>query len=139
MKKFFFILIGLSFVSCLKKIDEVDSANTNIFDPNYAGEQWWVFEDVYTYTNAFNDQFIRFEIVIPEEKAPTLKPTKIDLAISVNGTAAQYTVANIKSNGDFEGHLDITPTGETNFCLEIGVYVEDEDLTINSFTECKNL
>ncbi|MBD3638221.1 MAG: hypothetical protein HUJ25_12785 [Crocinitomicaceae bacterium] len=135
------IIIGilLLFSSCLKKIDEVETANTNIFDPEYAGDQWWVYDDVYIYTNSNNDQKVRFLYSIPENKAPDLKPTHIDVSISVNGATPVFTQADITKDGNFEGELEINPSGVTNYCLEIGVYVVEEDLTINSFTECKSL
>ena len=139
MKYLIVVILGLSLTSCLKKVVEVETANTNIMDPEYGGDQWWIFEDVYVYTNQNNDQFIRFEITLPGENAPQLKPPKIDMALVANGATPVYDVLEIKSNGDYEAMVDIDPTGETNFCIEVGVYVSEENLIINSFTECKAL
>lgn len=139
MKNVIYILLLLSCTSCLKKIEEVETANTNIFDPEYGGEQWWVFQDVYSFTNINNDQFIRFEITIPEENAPNLKPPHIDLGIKVNDAGPYVVQANINYTGGYLAVLDIPPSGSANFCLEVGVYVEETELIINSFTECKDL
>ncbi|UKN02284.1 hypothetical protein K6119_01965 [Paracrocinitomix mangrovi] len=139
--KHFIIAISLIFLSssCLKKIEEVETANTNIMDPDYAGGQWFVYDDVYTFTNSNNDQFVKLDFTIPAENAPKLKPTFIDLAVKVNGGNYIYTSVNINTQGDYDGSVAVVPQGETNYCVEIGVYVEEEDLVINSFSECKSL
>ena len=139
MRIFVFFTIALLLSSCLKKIEEVDSANTNIFDPDYAGEQWWSYDDVYLYTNSNNDQFVHFDFSIPQEKAPKLKPPTIDVSVKVNGGDPHYTGANIYIDGSYKGGLNIPPTGETSFCLEIGIFVESDTLIINEFTDCMSL
>ena len=139
MRNLIFIGIALIATSCLKKIEEVETANNNIFDPEYAGEQWWVYEDVFMFTDQNNNTYVRFEIGIPEENAPELKPPQIDLAVTVNGGNTYYTEASVNYTGNYKGVVNIFPTGETNFCIDVGVYVEEEGLIINSFSECKAL
>lgn len=139
MKKLMIIAMAFVSVSCLKKVEEVETANTNIFDPEYVGGQWWVFDDVYVYTNSNNDQKVRFDYSIPSANAPDLKPTQIDLMVSINNGTPFQDIAEITQNGRYEGSCEINPSSSTNYCLEIGVYVEEEELTINSFMECKDL
>lgn len=132
-------LLLLTFTSCLKKIDAVETANTNIYDPEYAGDQWFIYDDVFTYTNSNNDQKIRIEFIIPESYAPQIQPTVIEVSVIVNGAAPVIVQAPIASSGNYEGAIELFPTGQTNFCIELGVYVEEEQLTLNSFSECKSL
>ena len=139
MRNLLFILITVSFVSCLKKIEEVDTANTNIYDPNYAGGQWWIYEDVFLWTDQINNQWIRFELSVPETYVPTIKPTFIDLGVTVNSGTEYFPKASISPSGDYEAVLDISYTVATDFCLDVGVYVEEQDTTINVFTDCKSL
>ena len=97
-------------------------------------------DDVYIFTNQNNDQFTRFEIGIPEENAPKLKPPKIHLGVNVNSGSNLYVVVmTVGFSGDYSGTLDIPVSGQTNFCLNVGVYVEEEDIVINEFEECKSL
>lgn len=139
MMKVNYILILLLCCSCLKKIEEVETANTNIFDEEYAGDQWFVFDDVYLYTTSNNDLRLKFEYSIHENRAPELQPTNIPISIRINGGDVIITSAPIQPDGNYDGEFEINPTGETNFCLEIGVYIEEENKTINSFVDCKDL
>lgn len=140
MRKFALIILGLLlFSSCLKKIDEVETANTNIYDPEYAGDQWWQYTDLYLWTNTNNDQKVRVQVTVTEEYAPQLKPTNIPLTISVNGSSLYETTAAITQNGNYICDLDINPQSTTNYCIDVGVYVEEEDITINVFSECRGL
>lgn len=124
--------------SCLKKIEEVDTANTNIFDPEYAGDQWWIYDDVSMFTNQNNDTYIKIEFSA-EDHLPDLKPTSIDVSVIINEEPPIYTTMDISPSGDLEGIVTISPMSTTNYCIEIGVYIEEEDRTINSFSECKSL
>jgi hypothetical protein len=139
MRKIAILVILLSCYSCLKKIEEVETANTNIFDPDYGGEKWWVYDDVFVWTNSNNDQFIRFEFSVLESFAPDLKPISIALGVSVNGSVPIVSSVSKTTSGDYKGTLDINPIAATNFCLDIGVYVEEEQITINSFSDCMSL
>lgn len=138
MKYLISISALLFLTSCLKKIEEVESANTNIFDPEYAGEQWWEYDDVSLITNQNNDTYVSIEFSA-EEHLPELKPTLMDVRVVVNDGTPIYTSMILSPSGDLEGVVNILPTGETNFCVEVGVYVQEEDRTINTFTECKSL
>ncbi|MEX1003088.1 MAG: hypothetical protein WDZ35_13300 [Crocinitomicaceae bacterium] len=133
------ISILLLFSSCLKKIEEVDNANTNIYDPDYVGEQWWVYENVNVFTDGNNNQKVALEYSVSEEKAPGLNSPKINLAVLVNSeTDTIYASADINTSGDYSGSVIINYNGAANYCMEIGVFTQ-EGLTINSFEECKSL
>ena len=138
MRNVLIISALLLFTSCLKKIEEVSTANTNIFDPEYAGDQWWNYDDVSMFTNQNNDTYIKIEFSA-EDHLPELKPTSIDVQVIINDAEPLYTSMVISPSGDLEGVVNISPTGATNFCVEIGVYIEDEQKTINSFKDCKSL
>ena len=111
MKAILYIAVLFVSVSCLKKVEQVETANTNIFYPDYAGGQWFVFDDVSIYTNQNNDQRLKFEFTIPESYAPDLQPTEIDLGVKINDGAQLLTIAHIKTNGSYEGIIEINPTG----------------------------
>ena len=139
MKKFLiYAIIGLTCTSCLKKISQVDEANTSLFDEEYSGEQWFIFEDVYTFTNSNNDFKVRLEYVIPAEFAPDLKPTGIKVEALVNGYPAKLDSAVINNSGGYEGSLEYSPDGSSQYCLNLGIYINEENRSINNFSDCKS-
>ena len=138
--KYLVILVSLlTLTSCLKKIEEVETANTNIFDPEYGGDKWWNYGDLYLWTNSNNDQKVRIQVVIPQSYAPDLQPLNIPLSISVNGGGYNQQSAVINQSCYYTCNYDINPQSTTNYCIDVGVYVEEEDTTINVFSECKSL
>ncbi|OIQ24491.1 MAG: hypothetical protein BM555_07110 [Crocinitomix sp. MedPE-SWsnd] len=139
MKRLLFALIGFALLSsCLKKLPEVESANTNIFDTAYAGERWFVVEDVYLYTTN-NTQYVEVEYKIPQSFAPDLSPTGIMVEGNCNDYDSQLDSAIIGSDGSYYGGFNYQYDGSTNFCLEAGVFIRELDYSINKFTECADL
>lgn len=133
------ISIGMTLSSCLKKIDEMDNLNTNIFDPEYAGDKWYSIDDAYLYTNSFNDQYVRIEYSIPESAVPTIQPTGISIMSECNSYPAQTDSAILSYKGHYEGVLQYVPDGSTDYCIDLGIYIWQEDTTINRFSECVSL
>jgi len=127
------------FSSCLKKIEEVETANTNIFDPGYAGEQWFVYDDVYTYVNSSSQTRVKILVTVPEENAPEIQPTNIPISASINEYSTILDSASITSSGDYSLIFDLIPDGSPNYCLSMGVYLKEQDSVMNVFTECKDL
>jgi len=139
MKKvFFLLLIAAVSTSCLKKISQVDEANTSLFDEEYTGDQWFIFEDVYTYTNSNNDLKVRLDYMIPAEYAPDLKPTGIKVEALVNGYAPKLDSAVVNNSGSYEGSVEYSPDGSSEYCLNLGIYINEEGRSINNFSECKS-
>jgi len=141
MKRYVFAIIsvGLLFASCLKKIDEVENASTNIFDPNYTGGQWWVYEDVSLVTNSNNDTKIKIDILVPEENVPTLNPVGFSVWSQLNEYEGRVDSLSVDYSGDYSGALIYDPDGSTDFCLQLGIYNYDPDTIVNVFSECKSL
>lgn len=133
------ISIGMTLSSCLKKIDEMDNLNTNIFDPEYAGDKWYSIDDAYLYTNSFNDQYVRIEYSIPESAVPTIQPTGISIMSQCNNYPAEPDSAILSYKGHYEGVLQYLPDGSTEYCIDLGIYIWDKDTTINRFSECVSL
>ena len=138
MKTILYIAIPLLFTSCLKKIDAVETANDNIFDPEYAGEQWWVYEDVILFTNSNNDQKIKIKLSVPQENVPDLNPPQISYKAILNESEELIGDFSIQQSGDYEEEIIINPLPTTNYCLDLGVYVEEDSITINKFYECRS-
>ena len=124
--------------SCLKKIEQVDTANTNIYDINYQGEQWFVLEDIYLYTQN-NNQFVSIDYRIPRSFAPDLSPTGIMVEGLVNDYDAKLDSAIIGSDGSYYGSFSYLYDGSTNYCLNAGVYIRELDYSINHFADCTEL
>lgn len=134
----FFISVVLLFSSCLKKIDGVDQLNTNIYDKEYAGDSWFIIDDMVGF---LVDGQLRYKmkILIPKENLPNLKPTFIDVNCQVNSQDFGVNQAVLKTTGDYKLDLVVVPDGGTEYCITMGIYVQEEDVTINSFTECTNI
>lgn len=125
--------------SCLKKIEQVENATDNIFDPDYTGTQWWVYEDVSLITNSNNDTKIRIEVVVPEENVPTLNPVGFSVWSQLNSYEGRIDSLSVNFSGDYSGTLLYQPDGNTDFCLQLGIYSYEPDSIINVFSECKTL
>jgi hypothetical protein len=140
MKKVLIISLSLFLLSsCLKKMVQVETANTNIYDTEYAGEQWFLLNDVFLYTNSANTQYVRIEYSIPRSYAPDLSPTGIKVEGFCNQYPSQLDSAVISSSGSYKGRFDYLPDGSTEFCIDIGVYINELDSSINKFSSCIDL
>lgn len=132
-----FLMILLS--SCLKKIEGTDNLTTNIFDVEYTGDAWFLIEDIYTYYTTFGQLKVRVEAVIPNANMPVLKPNLIYVNCHVNDEPEVifYTYKNTK--GDYTFYYDLMPETTNSYCLEAGIYLQEQDTTINRFTLCTSL
>ena len=133
------LLIGLFQSSCLKKVEGADSLNSSIFDPEYDGGQWYVIDDISTYTNSNNDFKVRIEYIIYESVLPKLKPSGLSITADCNQYPTVKDSAELNYKGNFEGVLEYTPDGSTEYCLDLGIYLWSEDSTINRFSQCVSL
>lgn len=134
-----FILPLFLFTSCLKKIEEADQLNTNIFDRDYEGYIWFEIDEIYQYINTDGLTKIRVDGLIPRNRLPGLKPTFVTVSCDVNGQ--DFGIINAAQNihGDYEVNLDATPDGSSSYCLTMGIYLEEDESVINSFTACADL
>lgn len=134
---------GVTFmvVSCMKKVEGIEEYQTNIFDVNYEGEQWFVYEDVYMYTNSFNDQLVGVKFSVPKENLSDLRPSHLLLRYQVNNQSEKDMSVELDNQGDYSATIGLFPSGTQEYCLTLSVLIiENEDSTaINSFTECKSL
>lgn len=135
------IVLLLVFSSCLKKLEEVDTANDNIYDHQFAGDIWFELDTVYIFTNQFNNQVANLEFHIKEEYTPELTPTNIDMSAKVNNGEEMFIEVPLNYYGVYKYDLAIPPDGSSAYCLELGVLVleENDTLVINSFSACKDL
>jgi hypothetical protein len=136
---FIAVLASISLSSCLKKIEGTDNLTTNIFDVEYTGDAWFLIDDIYTYYTVFGQLKVRVEAVIPNANMPVLKPNLIYINCHVNDEPeiTFYTYKNTK--GDYPFYFDLFPASSNEYCLEAGIYLQDQDTTINRFTLCGSL
>lgn len=129
-----FVILTLS--GCLKKIDGVDELNTNIFDRDYAGEQWYIIDNAEQITNDLGEIKTRIYTVIPEENVPALKPSSI--SVHLEGDGIEVTVVDYFTapGGDYELIIDLPYTGSGTYCITLGIYIDEEDAAINLFEDC---
>ena len=45
----------------------------------------------------------------------------------------------VKVGGDFETNVDLPYTGVGEYCIKLGIYIEEEDAAINIFESCASL
>ena len=135
------VLLALPFFfsSCLKKIEEVDELNTNIFDREYEGGQWFVVDDVFQLSNELGELKVRFEVVIPSESVPELKPSNIKVHAEGDGLDVTVYDFPLTGSGDYKAIVDLPYLGLITYCIKLGVYIEDENAAINLFSYCKAL
>ena len=137
--KAIFIFVVFISVSCVKKVENIDNIDTNIFDEEYAGDQWFEVIDAYEFYNSEGQLKVKFEVEIPKENLPNLRPTKIDLAIKLNSGSYEYIECFQNVFGDFEFEKDYSKVSTGSYCLDIGLFDEEEDRILNNFTECVNI
>lgn len=132
------LLIFLAFLaaSCLKKIEGTDTLNTNIYDVDYAGECWFYIEDAYSYFNSFGFPRVMVKAVVPEENAPGLQSYIMYITCRVNNQPEVLFNSYLNTAGDYTFYYDAAPDPSNEYCLEAGIYLQDEDTTINRFTLC---
>ncbi|MBI3135456.1 MAG: hypothetical protein HYZ14_12340 [Bacteroidetes bacterium] len=136
--KYWIVVIALGLVtsSCLKKIEGVDTLNTNIFDKEYAGDCWFYIDDAYSYYNDFGFPRVMIKAVLPEENAPGLQSYLIYITCRVNNQQEVLFNSYLNTSGDYTFFYDAAPETSNEYCLEAGIYLQDEDTTINRFTLC---
>lgn len=130
----------LVFSSCLKKIEEADHLDTNIFDRDYTGGQWFNIVDYYQYSNELGQIRVKVVFDIPESNLPNLKSSYFNLAYRRGTTELwQYAVLELNNKGGFNGSFDFITNEEHLYCLTLGIYLPEEDAVINYFEECVQL
>ncbi len=134
-----FVLLPLFLGSCLKKVDGVDEIDTNIFDREYAGDIWYVIKDVEQVTNELGQIKARLNIWIPKENLPGLVPSNIKIHTQGDGLDVTVLDFPLTPGGDYERFIDLPYTGPGNYCITLGVYIEEDNAAINLFDECVTL
>lgn len=132
-------LAAFSLSSCLKKIEGTDQLTTNIFDIEYSGTVWFEIDDIYTYYTEFGQLKVRVDAILPNENMPELKPYLIYINCRVNDEPEIIFYAYKNTLGDYPFYFDLDPQTPNNYCLEAGIYLQDQDTTINRFTLCGSL
>lgn len=142
MKKYFLILsvfVIFMSTSCLKKIEGTDNLTTNIFDSEYTGDVWFVIDDVFTYYTDFGQLKVRVEAFIPNANMPALKPNLIYINCHVNDEPEITFYAYKNTKGDYPFYFDLMPATTNEYCMEAGIYLQEQDTTVNRFTLCGSL
>lgn len=136
MKKLVYILIALSFTSCLKEIEAADNVDTNIFDRDYKGEKWFEAEDLTYLENEDGDYVVRISAVLPSENMPIYHPSHVRMYAHVNNQEIGVITAYQNSNGDYPISIDAEIDGSQEYCIILGIYDEDEEESFNEFVDC---
>ncbi len=74
--------------------------------------------------------------VLPEENAPGLQSYLIYITCRVNNQQEVLFNSYLNTSGDYTFFYDAAPETSNEYCLEAGIYLQDEDTTINRFTLC---
>ncbi len=130
------LVLALTASSCLKKVEGIDELNTNVYDPDYAGEQWFEIVNIFQFTNSLGQIRVRVTFQIPESNTPDLKPSTIDLGVRRGSGAWINDEFNLIGDGVYEGEIDFEKTDSDVYCLSLGIYVEEDNEIINDFMEC---
>lgn len=137
-----FVLISAVFLfsSCLKKIEEADRLDTNIFDRGYKGGAWYNIVDYYQYSNPLGQIRVKMAFDIPSANLPNLKSSFINLAFRFDESEDwQNTTLELNNKGGYNGSFDLVINEDDVYCLTLGIYLPDEDEVINYFEECVEL
>ncbi|MGB1102189.1 MAG: hypothetical protein ACPG21_01030 [Crocinitomicaceae bacterium] len=130
----------VTFISCLKKIDEADQLDYNIYDREYAGDQWYVIESAEQVTNELGQIKARLLVVILESKVPELQPSAI--RVVVNATDFDNQVVDFLKDPllGYAKYLDLPYEDPPyDYCLNLAIYDEDNDEGINAFDDCASI
>jgi len=130
------ISLSLLTASCLKKIDGVDNLTTNIYDKEYTGPCWFYISDTYAYFNNVGAPRVMIKAVLPEENVPSLQPYMIQITCKVNDQQEVVFNSFINTAGDYTFFYDAAPDPSNEYCLTAGIFLQKEQITINSFTLC---
>ena len=134
-----FLILPFVLTGCLKKVEHVDDLTNNIFDRDYTGEQWYIIEDIAQVSNDLGQIKARLHVTIPAEKVPELNPSSIIVHVSGDGLPVTTIDFPLVPGGDFKAIIDLPFVGAGNYCIELGIYVKEEDAAINLFTDCRTL
>ncbi len=135
------IILLLVLTGCLKKIEEADELTTNIFDREYTGDQWYNVNEVSLFTNDLGQNKARFDVVIPNENLPELKPSNVQVWVSGYGGDSTAVLDFVLTGSSlYKSTIDLPYAGATaDYCVTLGIYLEDENDVINKFSGCYNL
>ena len=132
-------LLLLFVSSCLKKVEGVDEIDTNIFDREYAGDIWYNITDIEQVTNGVGQLKARLTITIPKSNLPGLVPSSIKIHAEGDGLAVTVIDFPLVSGGSFKQIIDLPYTGVGEYCIKLGVYLEEENAAINLFDACTSI
>ena len=135
----FVILSFFLFTSCLKKNDEINRLNTNIFDKDYSQGVWFNVLKSVKYINDFGSPIVRFEYEIPENKTPSLKGSFINVASKKANGDWVFEKLSIGTDGSYDGIIEFPAVVSNNYCFFLGIHNTDDDSVINSFEYCEEV
>ncbi len=137
MRKEFVILLFLPFimVSCFKKLDGIDNLNTNIYDPDYAGDAWFELTNAFEFVDVLGNTKVKIEALIPSDATPGLKPSNFYYSCVVNSVDLGVPYVSIEEEEHYEIVIIVDPDISDNYAVTLGVWIEDDQKAINHFTE----
>lgn len=123
--------------SCLKKLEEVDQLNDNIFDREYEGKQWFVLESAEQVTNDLGQIRTRVLVLIPDEFVPDLEPSVIRVVVNAN-SYDDYVLGIPKDPLlGYAQTIDLPYEGAAeDYCLNIAIYDAENEDAFNAFDDC---
>jgi hypothetical protein len=140
MKRFAAICILLFLSSaCLKKIEEIDTMTTNIYDTAYTGDSWFFIDDAYEYMNGLGENKVKLVCVVPASATPDLKPSFFKVIANINADSLGIVSTDKEFDESYEFWLDTDPSTDNNYCITLSVFIEEDSSSINPFTECIGL
>lgn len=125
--------------SCVKDVPGVDETTSNIFDVDYDGEQWFEVVDAYKFFNNVGQQRVKFEVIIPDENFPGLRPTAVNVACRLVGEDYEFFPIYQNLYGEYEFERNFVPNADDVYCIDIGLISDIDSTVINNFTECVSL
>lgn len=141
MNKLVYISIFVAVLTsgCLKKVEGVDTLNSNIYDKEYAGGSWFSITDAYEFQNSLGQDLVHLTATVPDTATPGLKQSLLYTSVLLNEEDEYLLNAPVEEDGSYEfvvvGPMEL----DGSYCLTMGVYIEEDSTFINHFTECVNL
>jgi len=131
------LMLILVSTACLKKIDEADQLDYNIYDREYTGDQWYVIDNAEQVTNELGQIRARLLVIIPDENVPGLEPSAI--RVVVNAVGFNDTVVDFLKDPllGYARSIDLPyEYGPFNYCINLAIYDDSNDDGINAFDDC---
>jgi hypothetical protein len=132
-------MLPLFLGSCLKKLEEIEETNSNIFDREYNGDRWYNVNSLEQISNELGEIKARFDAQLPRENLPGLLPSYVEFYLQGDGITGGVIGAPLAPGGNFDFEIDLPYTGAGEYCISLGIYIEEENETINIFEYCATL